>query len=100
MAADDNGLMMAPAGWEGSPGRLAFLRNRALRDKEGDGGDGDEKKRGRMFGGVGIYSYLCGAFCSQKRLQRKQKGRPGMAADETQRRRPGMAATWIMKTNE
>ena len=37
--------MMAPAGWEGSPGRLAFLRNRALRDKEGDGGDGDEKKK-------------------------------------------------------
>ena len=45
-----------------------------------------------MFGGVGIYSYLCGAVCSQKRLQRKQKGRPGMAADETPRGRDEIAS--------
>ena len=35
LAADDNKLMMAPAGWEGSPGRLAFIAKSRLTGQGG-----------------------------------------------------------------
>ena len=65
LAADDDRLMMAPAGWEGSPGRLAFLRNRALRDKEGDGGDGDEKKVGECLVVWGFIRIFAAPFAAK-----------------------------------
>jgi len=94
--------MMTPAGWEGFSGAAGgFLRPYLAAE-----GDGDEK-RGRMFGGVGNYLYLCGVVCGtfaaidgcdETREQPRtaadetQRGRPGMAADEMQRGRPWMAA--------
>ena len=77
--------------------------------------DGDDEKKGRMFGGVGIYLYLCGAVCGtfaaidgcdETREQPRtaadetKGGRARMAADEMQRGQARMAAIWIMKMNE
>lgn len=49
----------------------------------GNDGDGDEKK-GRMFGGVRNYSYLCGAVCGPfaaiDGCDETRKGQPKTAA--------------------
>ena len=67
-----------------------------------------------MFGGVGIYLYLCGAVCGtfaaidgcdetreQARMGADEtREQPRTAADGNKRGQARMAATWIMKTNE
>jgi hypothetical protein len=84
--------MMTPAGWEGfSWAAGGFLRPYLAAD-----GEGDEKKGEGIFGGVGIYLYLCGAVygtfaaidgCDETREQ------PRTAADETQGGRQGRLLT-------
>ena len=62
---------MAPAGWEGSPGRLAFfLRNAGRGNKVGDGGDGDEKKRANVW------------WCGDLFVSLRRGLQPKMAADK------------------
>lgn len=59
MAADDNKFVMTPAGWEGISWAAGgfFCGHTWLPTGRG------MKKRGRMFGGVGNYLYLCGVVC-------------------------------------
>ena len=82
--------MMTPAGWEGfSWAAGGFLRPYLAADGEGD------EKRGRMFGGVGIYLYLCGAVCGTFAAIDgcdETREQPRTAADETQGWQPRMAA--------
>ena len=83
---------MTPVGWEGFSWAAGGFFAAILGCKTGTG----MKKRGRMFGGVGIYLYLCGAVCGTFAAIDgcdETREQPRTAADETQRGRQGRLLT-------
>ena len=65
---------MAPAGWEGSPGRLAFFADGFEGTRMGDGGDGDEKKVGECLVVWGFIRIFAAPFAAKNGCNGNKRG--------------------------